>query len=309
MKKILLSLLVTAALLFACASAEIIVWDRNVSADTSAEYIDFGNTVVDDLELLESFLDQFPNLKKCDMFANYMSHAWAESLSARYPNVEFGWTFRIMCTNKDPHIIRTDMTAFSTLHNNRSLQHTSADFSVLKYCRHLLALDIGHNAVDDLSFLYSLPRLRVLIIGRNQVTDLTPLASCPDLEYLEAFSNRIQSVRPLLACTRLMDLNIPNNRIQDPELFAQMRSLKRLWAFNYAWNGLNENHVSPAIRSAVREALPGCICDWSSSGTGGTWRTADGSENGPRIPHYDVIYRMFQSGTYIPFEDSAPLEP
>ena len=40
-----------------------------------------------------------------------------------------------------------------------------------------------------------------------------------------------------------------------------------------------------------------------------TWRTTDGSEKGPRVPHYDVIFRMFQSGTYIPFEDSAPLEP
>ncbi len=308
MKKGLLFLLVLFAGLFACAHAEIITWDRNVSADRNAEYIDFGNTVVEDQELLDSFLDQFPSLKKCDMYANYMTHAWAEHLSARYPQVEFGWTFRIVCSNKEPHIIRTDMTAFSTLHNNKSLNHTSEDFSVLKYCRHLLALDIGHNGVDDLSFLYSLPHLRVLIIGRNQVTDLTPLSACPDLEYLEAFSNRIESVEPLLACTRLMDLNIPNNRIRDPELFCQMTSLKRLWAFNYAWRDMNESYAPSSIRSAVRQALPECECNWSSSGTGGTWRTVDGSEKGKRTPHYDVIYRMFQSGEYIPFAESAPLE-
>ncbi len=306
MRKCLFFLLLAASLLTA-AHAELLTWDRNVSADTSAEYIDFGTSVIEDLELVESFLDQFPNLKKCDMYANIMSREWAAALSARYPRVEFGWTFRIMCSNKDPHIIRTDMAVFSTLHNNRSRAHTSEEFSVLKYCRNLLALDIGHNAVDDLSFLYSLPKLRVLIIGRNQVTDLTPLSACPDLEYLEAFSNRITSVRPLLSCSRLMDLNIPNNRIRDPELFCQMTGLKRLWAFNYAWSGMNESAVPSEVRSAVRQALPDCQCNWTSSGTGGTWRTTDGSEKGPRVPHYDVIYRMFQSGIYIPFEESAPL--
>ena len=133
----------------------------------------------------------------------------------------------------------------------------------------------------------------------------SPLQNCLKLEYLEAYTNRIESIAPLLSCTRLMDLNIPNNRVKDPELLAQMPSLRRLWAFNYAWSSLNENKVEISLRAMIATALPQCETDWQNSGTGGKWRTADGSEKGKRVPHYEVIYQMFQSGEYIPFAESA----
>ena len=267
------------------------------SCAVTAKKINLGATKVTDLKKFEAFLDKLPDLKVCNMFKTTMTKDWAEKLTKRYPQVEFGWTFRIKCSNKPTHVIRTDATAFSTLHNNRSMMHTSEDFEVLKYCKRLRAVDIGHNAVTDLSFLSGLTRLRVLIIGRNKVKDLSPLKNCPELEYLEAFTNQISSVKPLLSCPHLMDLNIPNNRVQDPELFAKMTSLKRLWAFNYAWSDLHTNRVPQDIRGKVKKALPKCKINWTSSGTNG-WR-----EN---TKHYDVIVEMFQTGTYIPFHDSYP---
>lgn len=304
-------ILALALLLLTAASAvenEEVVYDSRVKAYREATYVDFGATEVKSLAKLEEFLDQLPCLEKCDMYLTTMNMAWAEELSARYPNVEFGWTFIIYCNNKGPHVIRTDMTVFSTLHNNRSTAHTSQDFACLKYCRHMLALDLGHNGLTTLDFLRFMPDLRVLIIGRNQLTDIMALGNCPKLEYLEAFSNRITSVEPLLVCTNLMDLNIPNNRIQDIQLLGQIKSLRRLWAFNYMSSSMDQNRVDSSVKAALRDALPNCTFDWNNSGTGGFWRTLNGDSDGKKTPHYDVIYQMFQTGVYIPFEESAPLD-
>ena len=307
MKRLLPLLLMFLALFMVHAEGETVSYKGLVTADSNAIYVDFGSVQVDDLSALESFLDRLPNLMKCDMFETVMKPEWADELYRRYFNIEFGWTFHIECSNKPTHVIRTDMTVFSTLHNNQSRAHSAEDFAVLKYCPHLIALDIGHNGVNDISFVKYMPHLRVLIIGRNAITSIAPLAACPELEYLEAFSNRIDSVAPLLGCKNLLDLNVPNNRIEDPELFAHLTSLKRLWAFNYAWGSLQENHVPQEIRSMVRNALPDCEINWIQMGTGGTWRTVDGSENGKKTPHYAVINEMFTTGVYIPFAESAPL--
>jgi Leucine-rich repeat (LRR) protein len=71
----------------------------------------------------------------------------------------------------------------------------------LKYLKNLKYLDVGHNAIDDLSFLYDLPELRILIVADNYVTDyitdLTPIASLKHLQYLEVFTNNITDLSPL----------------------------------------------------------------------------------------------------------------
>lgn len=300
-------LLLIALLLPMAASAELVSapdFREILDEDPKAEYVNFSDTVIDSLDDFIAIAQKMPNLKKVDMFATPVNADQIAQLEAALPDVKFGWTMTIACSNpahpeRKFHYIRTDATAFSTLHNSRCRVHSSEDFAILKYCENLLGLDIGHNKVDDLSFLEYLPKLRVLIIGRNNITDLSPIRSCPDLEYLEAFTNSIESVEPLLSCPRLMDLNIPNNRIKDPELFAQMTSLRRLWAFNYAWRTTNRNYVPEDIKKLVKEALPDCVVNFRNSGTNG-WR-----EN---TDHYAVIYEMFNTGVYVPFAESAPLE-
>lgn len=298
MKRLLALLLILLLLPAAGMAAAKKVTFGAVTVSADAVKVNLGKQKVTSLTELYKFLDQLPQLQKFDMYQTNMTKAWAEKLTKRYPQVEFGWTFRIPCSNKPTHVIRTDATAFSTLHNNQSKLHTTEELEVLKYCRHLKAVDIGHNAVTSLKFLESLPELRVLIIGRNQVTDLTPLKKCTKLEYLEAFSNQIESIKPLLSCTHLMDLNVPNNRIKDPQLFAKMKSLKRLWAYNYAWRDMSRSYVPSSIKTLVKKNLPKCTVNWTQAGVQngkGTWRDH---------AHYDVIAEMFQSGKYIPFADS-----
>ena len=98
-------------------------------------------------------------------------------------------------------------------------------------------------------------------------------------------------MKPLLSCPHLMDLNITNNPVQDPELYAQMTSLKRLWVYQSTAKGKD----IAALKSTLKKALPNCTIDWNQMGTNG-WREPN--------KHYKVISEMFNTGVYIPFADS-----
>ena len=126
-------------------------------------------------------LAQYPNLQKVDMYNTPVTPAQADELAALYPQVEFGWTLLI----GREHRIRTDAEAFSTLHRSGAPGHSTKELSALRYCKNLKALDIGHNNVDDISWIAGLKDLRVLIIAVNRITDLSPLANLENLEYLD----------------------------------------------------------------------------------------------------------------------------
>ncbi len=295
MRKLVCLCLIVMLLPLCAAFAEDTVSYRSVTVSRDAEYVDMGDTVITDGDFASFylFLDQLPHLKKADMFATQVRANRIGEMTARYPEVEFGWSMVI-----GDHVVRTDQTAFSTLHNNRSPQHTEKDFELLKYCKNLLALDIGHNHVEDLSFLYDLPKLRVLIIGRNSITDITPVGSLKDLEYLEMFTLKVQDISPLAELHHLLDLNIAFNTVKDYTPLYGLTQLKRLWLYN-SNNYLDSDRVPREVIDKLRQCMPDCEIDNFSHPTGGTWR---------EHPHYFVIFDMFKSGTYIPFEDSQPLE-
>ena len=273
----------------------------SVSAPADAEYIDLDLLAVPNTDegwqSFFSFLSRFPRLKKVDMYFTVVYRKRIEEMAARFPGVEFGWTMAIPCTNplhpdRTPHLIRTDCTAFSTLHNNQCSEHTARDFSILKYCKNLKALDIGHNQVDDLSFLYDLPRLKVLIVACNlSLQDITPIGSLKELEYLEIFKNNVQDISCLARCENLVDLNICFNRIRDLTPLHGLKRLRRLWLFN-SNNYSDDIPVPFGAVQALRQALPDCRVDSTSYSTEGGWR---------EHPRYDTLSEMFWSGKYMPF--------
>ncbi len=235
-------------------------------------------------------------MKKVDMFDIPVDRTQAEELETLYPDVEFGWTLKI---GRD-HLVRTDATAFSTLHWSNSPTHTTEDMKVLRYCKQLRALDFGHNGVDDISWLAELTDLRILIIAVNRVTDLSPLASLTKLEYLELFNNRITDLTPLKGLTHLMDLNISYNSISDYSPLYEMTWLKRLWIAN---SSTDRSRVPEEIVETLKKRLPACQIDWLSKPTLGGWR---------EHPHHDVITKIFNKKRgmeYIPFSDSWPDYP
>ncbi|MEA4928933.1 MAG: leucine-rich repeat domain-containing protein [Candidatus Limiplasma sp.] len=242
-----------------------------------------------DLDALIARLDAMPDVRQVNMYASKLTPQQMDVLSSRYPNITFGWTLHI-----GDHTLRTDATAFSTLHSRKSEQHTSADFEVLKYCKNLLALDIGHNAVTDIRFLESLPGLKILILGRNRLTDIAPLGTLHQLEYLELFSDGVKDITALQTCTNLLDLNLTNNAIADLSPILHLPHLQRLWLFR-STGILPYDRFPKDVRQAITAELPeGCTVNFTASGTGGGWR---------EHPRYNTIYRVFQTGVYTPWED------
>ena len=146
-----------------------------------------------DFPAVKEILAAHPGLEKADMYDIPIDYRQADELKTLYPGIEFGWTLKI----GTDHLVRTDATAFSTLHRSGSVIHSAKELSVLRYCKRLKALDFGHNGVDDISWLAELTDLRVLIIAVNRVSDITPLAGLTRLEYLEIFNNRITDISPL----------------------------------------------------------------------------------------------------------------
>ena len=281
-------------------NAEILKF-KEFSADSGAEYLNIGLTKdVGNWEKFLDFLAQFPNLKKVDMYGIPRMYAKrVEEIHARFPDVEFGITMLIGDARTCLHKVRTDATAFSTLHSFDPAMHSSKTLSVLRFCKNMYALDIGHNSFDDLSFLAEMPQLRVLIVAAGSARDISAIGNLKHLEYLELFVNAIQDISCLKDMPYLMDLNVEGNLIQDISPVKELKSLKRLWIYQY--NRASSKPVPEELMAELQAALPGCHIDGHSTSTAGGWRT---DENGNYHPHYAVIRRMFRAGVYEPFADS-----
>lgn len=258
-------------------------------ADRSAEALDFdaAGIQVTDAQALAALIDQLPHLTEVRMYDSKLSREDMEWLFDAYPDVFFGWTIRFSI-----HTVRTDATAFSTLHysqltNKRDAYHTSDTLSVLRLCKRLKALDLGHNKLTDLRFLTGLTELRVLILSPNYgLADLTPIAALPHLEYLEVFSTNTKDVSALSGLTKLRDLNLAcSDELEDISPLYDLPCLERFWC--------GRSPIPQEQQRMMEQAHPACSFDWTSLPTRGGWR---------EHPRYDVIAEMFQSGAYIPFE-------
>jgi len=255
----------------------------DITADTEDTAIDFGKRRLGSVDKVMEILDRMPNLTQADLYAERFKRSQVDLLHEKYPQIRFGLTLTV-----GDHFVRTDATAFSTLHgSDPDPSHLSRHFEILKYCYNLVALDIGHNHVDDLNFLRELPNLKLLILACNDITDLTPLADLKQLEYLELFSNYIRDITPLKELTNLRDLNLKHNPIRDMSVLCEMTWLERLW--------VGQEFRTPEEQlDQLYAALPNCEIDWVNNPTEGTWR---------KHPHYDTIYKVFNTGVYEPFSD------
>lgn len=287
MKKVVILLFCFLLLLAGAAAADSVSFG-SVSFPREAEAIDLGEQTVEDWDAFIAFLGGFPNLKQVDMFSTIVEKKQINRLVEAFPDIHFGWTIHI--THK--HYIRTDQTAYSTLHG-QCAPHPSKVFEVLKYCTELRALDLGHNTLTDLSFLEPLTHLRVLILACNpNLKNIQVLSGLKDLEYIELFSTAITDLTPLGDLPHLMDLNVANNRISKWKVLLEMPQLRRLWI-----------PVNDKNADLLREALPDTKVVNHGQPTGNGWRRF---EDETEHPHYSVIYRMFREDQYIPFEESAP---
>lgn len=284
-----LMLLLTVCLLLPLQVGADLLSYRGFTADSQAESIDLGDVTIKSVADFIDYLRQFPQLRQVDIFATTLTPQSIDALTEAFPQVQFGMTMRI-----GDHLVRTDATAFSTLHGNSSRHHDEEDFRYLRYCTNLLALDIGHNSVRDVSFLYDLPHLKVLILACNEIEDITPVGSLHQLEYLELFKNDVRDVSCLSGCTKLIDLNVCFNHIEDLSPIAGLSRLERLWVYN-SNNWSDADPVDAQQLALLRQALPQCHIDSTSYSTLGGWRDHR---------RYYIVSNMFRYGEYIPFTNT-----
>lgn len=269
------------------------VFGKEVSSEETS--IDFAGVEVNDMDHLIACLDCLPNLREVLMYGNFVPKDYKEKIFARYPETFFGWTIRL---EKNRYVIRTDDTAFSTLKNGAPPYFYDDDLWWVKMCPNLVALDLGHNMITDLSFLYDAPQLKILIVACNYIEDLTPISSLHNLEYLEVFKNKITDVSPLAEMDTLIDLNLCVNEISDVSPLFGLTQLERLW--------LSHNEpITDEHKAEIRAAFPDTEVVFSSQGSTGIIYLDNGKEApGWRShPRYDVIHRVFNRGRYEPWED------
>ena len=253
-----------------------IAWDTDHLDLQYAEYKKIGT--------LTEIMDLLPNIRELTTYGYVFTAEELDELKAAYPQVEkFNCKFKMA-----HHIIRTDLTAFCTRHASYTEnRHTEKDFAAFRHCPDLVALDVGHNAVTDLSFLDLLPKLRILILADNDFTDISPLANQTELVYLELINNRITDVSPLANCKELIDLHIGFCDITDITPLYGLEKLDRLWL---AKNPLPQEQIDH-----IRTLLPNAtVNDTALSAP-----TAEGWRQGH--PRYLKIVEIFGNDKYIPF--------
>ncbi len=294
MKKSVLFLLALMGFMALCslAGAETLTaYGTSFDSEAALLDLDAAGILVSDTAELEALLDRMPHLTEVRMYNSRLRVNQMDELFDGYPDVFFGWTITLYT-----HTIRTDATAFSTLHSHTGTTedpfHSTRELRRLRFCKKLIALDIGHNGLTTLEFLSELPQLKVLILGANyDLTSIEPLANLTELEYLELFSANVTDVTPLASMTKLRDLNLTyNQQLRDISPLYELPSLERFWC--------GHTLVPREQQSAMEASHPSCEFDWVNMPTGGTWRMH---------PHYDTIFRMFHDGVYIPF-DTEPDE-
>ena len=179
------------------------------------------------LEGLEDAVRYLPALTYIDVID---TPATVEDLDRLYdinPDAFYYWSFW-----HDRFLIRTDIQVYSSLRDAICHRFTSEEmYPMLKYCKHLKALDLGHNNLTDLTWLGKLTELEVLILADNpDLVDASPLANLTNLHYLEFFMNhKVEDFSFLNSLTNLEELNLcRTDHIGDMAFLENLPKLKFL---------------------------------------------------------------------------------
>ena len=248
------------------------------------EEMDLSGCEIDDLGEVETAAELMPRLKKVIMSDCGIPDEEMDALDQRHEDIRFVWTIYFSI-----YSLRTDATFFCAA-DVPALNYDApvlGDYQLypIRYCRDLIALDLGHMWLVDLSFLYNMPKLQYLILVGARFRDMTPIGSLSELKYLEIFQTNPRDISPLLNCKKLEQLNMCYCSGFDLSPLKEMKQLKRLW---YAGLG-------PYRGAALQEALPNTIvyCPYTDpdGSTGGGWR-----EDEAYYEMRDVFAMYYQPG-------------
>lgn len=265
---------------------EIKILNKRIS--NTAKKLDFSNYKIKDLKAFKKSLSLFHKLKYLDMSDCNLSNETLAGLRKEFPKTKVVWRIYL-----GKWSLKTDDVAFSVLITDFSHRRMrSSDIQVLKYCTDLQALDLGHQAITDISVIGKyLPNLRILILADNRIRDISPIAKLKHLHYLELFMNNISDISPLTKCDELVDLNIahiPALHDFSPIIRHKLPILERLCVQN---SGGTSRYLSSIFKTypKVRIVYKG----YGSTHSG--WRSH---------PRYFAMINMFHKRNYISKEFS-----
>ncbi len=258
------------------------LFGRTFTAD--CEEMDLSGIRIDELGEVEAAAALMPKLKKVVMCDCGVPDAEMDALDRRHEDIRFVWTVYFSI-----YALRTDATFFCAADvpqlNYDAPVLGDAQLYPVRYCRDMIALDLGHMWITDLSFLYNMPKLQYLILVGGRFRDITPIGSLQDLKYLEIFQTQPADISPLLNCKKLEQLNMCYCSGFDLSPLKEMKQLKRLW-----YTGLG-----PYYGEQLAAALPDTQVYYPyndpDGSTGGGWR-----EDEAYYEMRDVFAMYYQPG-------------
>ncbi len=256
----------------------------NVVIPIEAEEADISGADLSAIDM-DEVLSQLPSLKKLTMIDCGLGNEEYAALQDSHPDVRMIWEIVL-----SHWTLRTDTVAFSTY------KTTGDDFFMhndeayyLKYCTDMVALDLGHNFVSDLSFLQYMPNLQIFIIvdnvkewnqpgPRHTITDLSMLQYVPKLKYLEFFANNIQDFSFLQYLPDLEDLNMSYTGLRGIEYLRDKPHLERLW--------IEHTHITYDQYTELTRLYPNAkIVLYGEGSIDQGWRSG---------AHYNIMRAMFR---------------
>ena len=258
-------------------------WIKEHGIYKESEYIDISGTDISNVDI-DMIISRMPNLKRLVTVNCGLDNDGYAALQDRHPDIKIVWEIVL-----SHWTIRTDVVAFSTFKTTaEEFYMNNEEAYYLKYCNELVALDLGHNYVSDLSFLEYMPELKILILVDNvkekdgetlrHLTDLSELRYVPKLRYLEIFANNVSDTSFLQYLPELEDLNISYNSMSSIEYMKNMPNIKKLW--------MEHTYISGAGVNTLRQLYPNARI--VSSGEGSIdqgWRSGE---------RYRAMRRMFR---------------
>lgn len=243
---------------------------------------DISGIDVSELDM-EEFFSSMPELQKIIMKDCGLNNDGYAALQDSHPDIKIVWNIKTRYWT-----IPTDSVGFSTLigiNDRRRLYND--DVKYFKYCTDMIALDLGHNCISDLSFLEYMPELRILILVENypsdgssrRLKDISALKYCKHLRYLEFFANDVKDISVLEDLKELEDLNFCYNPVESADALKDLPNLQKLWVYG--------TRIPKDELKELREIYPDCKIVTSGSGSVDQgWRSG---------PHYEAMRNMVKN--------------
>ncbi|MCQ2521697.1 MAG: leucine-rich repeat domain-containing protein [Lachnospiraceae bacterium] len=228
------------------------VWIQGTLFSPCAPTLNLDKRFIPDLDVFIEELHQLDGNNRILLNNTNLTQEDMDRLIAEFPDMRFVWTIYVKRWS-----IRTDAKGFSTL-QPKVITHMldDTDVQVFKYCTDLVALDLGHNRITDISPLQGLTKLRALILVDNPISDITIVENFHELMYFESFCTRIADYSPLSVCENIVDLNISYSRVSDITPLMHFPKLERLW--------FTHTQISEANRNRLLARYPNVKYDYTS---------------------------------------------